>query len=210
MVVIRKMRQLYKYNVDEAGYSYSYIAPFVINVLNKYNNLRIMELGCGNGYFCNALAEKGHKVLGVDISESGIQIGRTSFPKVQFINSDIYGLLDDGQIDPESFDVIIAIEVIEHLQYPKDLIGIARKYLRNGGLLIIPTPYHGYLKNVAISLFNMWDKHFNVFWEMGHLKFFSVSTLRAIVKQGNFNNIRFKFCGRLPFFWKSMLCLANK
>ncbi len=54
---------------------------------------------------------------------------------------------------------MIAIEVIEHLFIPKELLVYAQKHLPINGHLVISTPYHGYLKNLAISIFDLWDQH---------------------------------------------------
>jgi hypothetical protein len=45
---------------------------------------------------------------------------------------------------------VIALEVVEHLFYPKKLFEQSYQLLRTGGYLILSTPYHGYLKNLAI------------------------------------------------------------
>lgn len=206
---IYKSNSSYLYNDSNQGYSHSYIVPTVIKILKDFKNLRILELGCGNGYFCNVLTEMGHKVVGVDVSGTGIEIANKSFPGIRFIKSDVYDLLTNPILDGESFDVVIAIEVIEHLRYPREFIKVAKKYLKREGLLLISTPYHGYLKNLAISLLNKWDNHFSVSWDVGHIKFFSVSTLRKMLVREGFNDISFRFSGRLPAFWKSMICIGK-
>ncbi len=66
---------------------------------------------------------------------------------VSFLFSDIYELPDTDML--HSFDVVLAIEVIEHLFYPNELAKSAKKCLHPGGSLIISTPYHGYLKNLV-------------------------------------------------------------
>jgi hypothetical protein len=53
------------------------------------------------------------------------------------------------------------------------------------------------------------DRHFNPLWDGGHVKFFSVETLNALLKQEGFADIDFKFAGRFPYFWKSMLCSTS-
>lgn len=82
--------------------------------------------------------------------------------------------------------------------------------MKPGGTLILTTPYHGYLKNLALALTGKMDKHFTVDWDCGHIKFFSVKTLTQMVAEQGFRNIRFAFAGRCPYLWKSMVLCAEK
>ena len=169
--------------------------------------LRVLDLGCGNGSLSHVIAEQGCEVVGVDTSAPGIAISRQSFPECQFIQADIYELPDTDML--QSFDVVLAIEVIEHLLYPKELAKTAKKCLNRGGRLIISTPCHGYLKNLALAVSGKLDKHFTVLWDNGHIKFFSVETLTKLLTSEGYTDINFKFGGRCPYLWKSMLCSSK-
>ncbi|MEG3972762.1 class I SAM-dependent methyltransferase [Microcoleus sp. T2B6] len=169
--------------------------------------LRVLDLGCGNGSLSHVIAEHGCEVVGVDTSAPGIAISRQSFPECQFIQADIYDLPDTDILN--SFDVVLAIEVIEHLLYPKELARTAKKCLIPGGTLIISTPYHGYLKNLALAVSGKLDQHFTVLWDNGHIKFFSVETLTKLLRFEGYTEIKFQFAGRCPYLWKSMLCSSK-
>jgi len=78
--------------------------------------------------------------------------------------------------------------------------------LKPKGCLIITTPYHGYIKNLVLALSGKMDNHFHVLWDGGHIKFFSVKTLTALLKTEGFTDLHFNFAGRFPYLWKSMLC----
>ena len=78
-----------------------------------------------------------------------------------------------------------------------------------GGNLIVTMPYHGYLKNMALSLVNGWDKHFSPLWDMGHIKFWSRRTLCQLLEQNGFEVTGFYGVGRAPLFWKSMIVTAR-
>ena len=75
---------------------------------------------------------------------------------------------------------------------------------------MISTPYHGYLKNLALSLTDKWDSHISPLWDGGHIKFWSRKTLTDLLESEEFVLQDFSGCGRFPFFWKSMLIIANK
>jgi 2-polyprenyl-3-methyl-5-hydroxy-6-metoxy-1,4-benzoquinol methylase len=169
--------------------------------------LRLLDLGCGNGSLSHLLASKGYAVVGIDDSCTGIQVAQISFPDCEFRQISVYDL---GEADlGELFDVIISVEVIEHLLYPKELIRAAKKHLKPEGCLIITTPYHGYWKNLALAITGKMDQHFGVNWDGGHIKFFSVKTLSQLLVDQGVTNLQFAFAGRIPYLWKSMLVAAK-
>lgn len=169
--------------------------------------LRVLDLGCGNGSLSHVIAAQGYDVTGVEESAQGIAIAQQQFPECRFIQSSIYHLpyADFNQ----AFDVVIAVEVIEHLFYPKELIKAARQCLKPEGCLILTTPYHGYFKNLALALSGKFDRHFHALWDGGHIKFFSVQTLTTLLETEGFHTIQFQFAGRFPLLWKSMLCSCH-
>jgi len=107
-------------------------------------------------------------------------------------------------------DCVLALEVIEHLFYPKILFQKSLKLLKPNGRLIISTPYHGYVKNICLSLINGWDLHFGVDWDGGHIKFFSKTSLGRMAQQAGFSNLHYYGVGRVPWVWKSMIMVVTK
>ena len=154
----------------------TYILPTIHNIvqtLYRATPATILDVGCGNGHVAESLAGLGHSVTGVDSSPTAISIARTARRHVRFETCSIYDeqlveIMGKGHVD-----CVISVEVVEHLYYPKKLFEQSQALLKNGGYLIITTPYHGYLKNCALSMINGWDRHFSVHWEGGHIKFFS-------------------------------------
>ena len=112
-----------------------------------------------------------------------------TFPNCRFIQGSIYDLPYSELGD--NFDIVISIEVIEHLFYPKELVRSAKKCLKPNGRLILTTPYHGYLKNLVMAATGKMDNHFTALWDGGHIKFFSVPTMTALLKSENYTNIKF-------------------
>ena len=82
--------------------------------------------------------------------------------------------------------------------------------LKPGGYLLVTTPYHGYLKNLALSVFGKWDKHHTALWHGGHIKFWSQATLTQLLSENGFRVDNFFGVGRLPYLWKSMVLVARK
>ena len=121
-----------------------------------------------------------------------------NFPACHFLQGSIYDL-PYAKLE-NYFDVVISVEVIEHLFYPRELLKAAKRCLKPNGQLILTTPYHGYWKNLVLSLSGKMDAHFHVLWDGGHIKFFSVKTLRSLLKAEGYTDINFQFAGRYPFF----------
>lgn len=174
----------------------------------RKEKLSVLDLGCGNGSLSHEIAQRGHSVTGVDNSATGIQIAQRNFPDCRFLQASVYDL--PYAILENAFDIVISVDVIEHLVYPRELLRAAKRCLRpDNGRLILTTPYHGYLKNLVLALTGKLDPHFTVLWDGGHIKFFSKNTLEKMIKQEGFINTRFKFLGRVPFLWKTMLCSST-
>jgi SAM-dependent methyltransferase len=169
---------------------------------------RVLEVGSGNGAFAVDLVGLGYEVTGLDTSQSGTTIAKTREPRATFHCWSVYDRPPDDWVG--CFDVVVSIETIEHLQFPAVLVARAREALRPGGTLIISTPYHGYLKNLALGLTGRWDRHFTTLWDQGHVKFFSKKTLGDLLRREGFEGVRFRGCGRVPWLWMSMVAVCGK
>ncbi|BAY60597.1 type 11 methyltransferase [Calothrix brevissima NIES-22] len=204
----------YLYADAELGHHHTYLAKPLLNlisqsasVLEKQRPIRILDIGCGNGSLSNLIAKNGYEVVGIEESDSGMELASYAFPECRFIQGSIYNL--PYQELEDKFDIVIASEVIEHLFYPKELVRNAKKCLKPNGRLILTTPYHGYLKNIVLAVSGKMDKHFTTLWDGGHIKFFSMTTMNELLKSENYTDIQFNFAGRFPYLWKSMLCSST-
>lgn len=169
----------------------------------------MLDLGCGNGSLCQQLSLWGYSVVGVDPSLSAIIKARQRLPGIEFLQASARPA-DLEDLSPSSFDVIVSAEVVEHCYAPRDWAAAAFMLLRPGGLFICSTPYHGYLKNLALALSGSLDAHFTALWDGGHIKFWSRRTLSQLLIEAGFVDLHFRGAGRLPWFWKSMLIAARK
>ena len=59
-----------------------------------------------------------------------------------------------------------------------------------GGIGFLSTPYHGYFKNVALAVSGQMDRHFTALWDGGHVKFFSIKTLRASLQEAGASDLQ--------------------
>ncbi|MEY8338010.1 class I SAM-dependent methyltransferase [Lachnospiraceae bacterium 62-35] len=192
-------------HVSSTEYIYRQIESRIVTGCKKC----ILDLGCGNGEIANLLIFEGFDVYGVDASAQGIAIAEKQNPGHFFIMNFESDELPD-ELKKKKFDAIISTEVIEHLYSPVKYCKLAFSLLEPGGMIIITTPYHGYFKNLLISLFGKWDKHFTPLWEGGHIKFWSHSTLKTLLENNGFSVTGMSGCGRIPYLWKSMVVTAVK
>lgn len=200
----------YGWSTATPPHSSGYISPSIIRKLQALGAIRVLDLGAGNGGICGELSTAGFEVVGVEPDGEGVEIARASHPSIPFHRHSIDddpGLLMQHE---QPFDAVISTEVIEHLYAPHKLPEFAHHVLKDGGHLIVTTPYHGYLKNLALALFNHWDRHHTVLWHGGHIKFFSRKTLGFLLQERGFDIVDFSGLGRLPWLWKSMLIVARK
>ena len=170
---------------------------------------RVLDLGCGNGFFAGYFLKRGCRVVGIDLSREGVKLARSNYPAGRFevLPADEMILRNLGE---EPFDIVVSTEVIEHVYAPRQFARGCFESLKPGGTFLCSTPYHGYIKNVVICLLNGFDEHFDPLWEGGHIKFWSINTLSRLLQDTGFDNLRFRGAGRLPFLWKSMVIRADK
>ena len=183
--------------------AHRWILPSVSRSLGRIGAHRILDIGCGNGGFANAIAEKGREVVGIDSSWSGIDIARRSSRRLKFMQASVDVPLPSDL--HQDFDTVVSIEVIEHLCRPRDLLRRAREALRPGGHLVVSTPYHGYLKNLALAITGKFDEHWHPLRDYGHVKFFSVDTLTRLFREEDFEVLDYALVGRVPWLARSMV-----
>jgi len=204
----------YGWNTGEAEASHDYLQPVVLSALRTAAPMsaraaRVFDAGCGNGALLRKLQLSGYDVAGCDASESGVAQARGlcgDSVRVERLSvyEDLSGMFG-GQ-----WDVVISTEVIEHLYAPRDFVQQAHRLLAPGGTLILSTPYHGYLKNLALAATGALDHHFTALWDGGHIKFWSYRTLKQLLAEFGFDRFSFLGAGRLPWLWKSMVVVARK
>ena len=190
---------------SECGLSEAHrdILPVLRSWLGRAGIKRVLDIGSGNGSVANELDKAGLELTGIEISHSGISISRSAYPNIRFVHGGV-----DVPIPAEmreSFDAVISIEVVEHLFQPRLLFERASEALRPGGSLVVTTPYHGYLKNLALALSGKFDAHWHPLRDYGHVKFFSTRTLSELFEEQGFRVARIARVGRIPQLAKSMI-----
>lgn len=106
--------------------------------LNCLAGLRILDIGCGAGLLCEPLNRLGAQVVGVDPSETNISIARAHADKSQLLID--YRCTTIEAMDlRERFDIVLAMEVVEHVADVGMFLGHCAAMLKPGGLMVVST-----------------------------------------------------------------------
>jgi len=206
----------YRYAHAGLNESHDVLLPAVVRLLDDMQRTgidggqggrRLFELGCGNGSVANALAQRGWEVTGVDPSEQGIAQAQSVYPHLRLERGSAY---DDLAARYGRFPVVVSLEVVEHVYTPRVYARTVFDLLESKGVAILSTPYHGYWKNLALAVTGRMDAHFTALWDHGHIKFWSTKTLRELLREAGFVDIRFERVGRVPPLAKAMIAIARK
>ena len=197
----------YQYQNPDLGWAHSYLLPVINDILADVKAKNVFELGCGNGSVANWLHQKKIDIVGIDNSQTGIDQANKTFPKIRLEEGSAY---EDLSKRFGRFPVVLSLEVVEHLYFPKLFAKNVFDLLEPGGVAVISTPFHGYWKNLALALTGKLDSHFTALWDGGHIKFWSENTMRELLSEAGFFDITFRRAGRVPVLAKSMIAIARK
>ncbi len=107
--------------------------------LDSLAGLRILDIGCGGGILCEPLARLGAAVVGADPSASNVAVARRHAARsglaIDYRDTAAETLAQAGDV----FDVVLAMEVIEHVADVGLFVGLAAAMVRPGGLLFVAT-----------------------------------------------------------------------
>lgn len=200
----------YSYEDSECGHMHHVLLPALLKELNlspAAEAKRVFDLGCGNGSVAAAVAKAGYDVTGCDPSTTGIETARRAWPSMKLAAGSGY---DDLASVYGTFPAVYSLEVIEHVYDPRLVVRRVMEMLEPGGRFILSTPYHGYLKNLALALTGKMDSHFTALWDHGHIKFWSPKTLTHLLEEAGFRVLRVHRLGRVPALAMTMMVVAEK
>jgi 2-polyprenyl-6-hydroxyphenyl methylase/3-demethylubiquinone-9 3-methyltransferase len=187
------------------------ISKDLANILSKKNfqNLEHLDIGCGNGFITKIINKFFKKTTGIDLSSEGIKLAKKKSKKIKDLN--FLNIHPKKLIKKKiKYDVITAIEVIEHQYDPFKFMSDIEKLSKKKGYVLITTPYHGYIKNLVLSILGLMDSHFTALWTHGHIKFFSIKSLKKLISNYQFDIEEISFSGRFYPLSSSMIFLLRR
>ena len=119
------------------------INPLRANYINQtisLNGLKVLDVGCGGGLLAEAFESMGASVTAIDVTEANIEVAKLHAKKTGKTISYMMTRAEDLAIkEPESFDVVACLEVIEHVPDPGQLIDACAKLLKPNGEMFLST-----------------------------------------------------------------------
>ena len=138
---------------------------------------RLLEVGAGSGAFVRVALARGWKVDATEVSESGLQALRATGATV------FAGDLGSGNYRDAQFDLVVSVEVIEHLPAPLDHVREMWRVTRPGGLLVLTTPNFNGLSR----------RYLGIRWRVidpEHLGYFTRLTLLRLLRDVGYKSVR--------------------
>ncbi len=156
----------------------------ILDQFEKYRKTnRLLDVGCGIGYFLYQAKTRGWEVYGTEFTDKAVEI--CSSRGIEMFQ----GPLKDAPFTLESFDVIVSIEVLEHINNPQEEVRNFNKLLRKGGLVYLTTPnYNSYLRNI-------YKKDFPIISYPEHLTYYTAKTLKKLFTQSGFSTKKIETTG---------------
>ena len=111
----------------------------------------LLDVGCGAGLFAEPLARLGANVIGVDPSPAAIEAARDHAEETDAHLAYRISTVEELAAEPQRFDIVCAMEVIEHAADPKRFVATAASLVKPGGLFLAST-LNRTLKSFALAI----------------------------------------------------------
>lgn len=167
--------------IRKDNFTYVNFFRYMLPVINKINPKRILDIGSGAGTLSLLLANQGYKVIGIDVSgdatKKSIQSAKylNLQTRVKFLNYDFFDYIPNDQ-----FDLILCLEVIEHIFDETKFLKKIRKMLIHNGLIILSTPLSS-APLAKLGLVKAFDE------KVGHLRRYDRTKFIALLNANDFS-----------------------
>jgi 2-polyprenyl-3-methyl-5-hydroxy-6-metoxy-1,4-benzoquinol methylase len=154
---------------------------------------RVLDVGCGEGWFTAALAGAGREAVGIDVAQEPL---RRAHERESGLDLRCVPVEGEWPLQDVSFDAVWAGEVIEHVADTAGWLSEVRRVLRSGGALVLSTPAHEPLTRLALGLSGRaFASHFDP--RSDHLRFYTRRTVVALLEDFGFERIETRAVGGL-------------
>jgi len=156
---------------------------------------QILDIGCGSGEITLRIKEKGYEITGLDFSSVAVDLAKSLGLNCQVVDLDI-GI----PFDNDTFDVVWAGDVIEHVFDPLFVLKEVNRVLVSGGALLCTIPYDLKLTTRLRILFghSYQEGVYRKFGQYKHHTFFSVPLMKYMFKEASLQVQEIRFVIKFP------------
>jgi 2-polyprenyl-3-methyl-5-hydroxy-6-metoxy-1,4-benzoquinol methylase len=147
---------------------------------------RVLEVGCGHGGFVALLRLAGFEAAGLELSPWVVRFARETFRVPMWL-----GPIEEQGFEPESMDMIVLMDVLEHLRDPRDTLARCLALLRPDGILLIQTPRYPEGQSYE-DLAVRHDRFLECLLPGEHLYLFSVRSVRELFRRIGAPHVNFE------------------
>ncbi len=146
VLTIKEIKELPYINVNSSDYELwkirqKNIERFIKYIKGKNKSLRILDIGCGNGFFTYMLSKPNNVVIGVDVNLTELKLAKEAFPEKN-INWYYLDIIEE-KLPEEKFDIITFCASFQYFNEPKKLLQICKSLLSSKGEIhIIDSPFY--------------------------------------------------------------------
>jgi SAM-dependent methyltransferase len=169
----------------------NYLSPITVKrfneILDRFEPHRktgkLLDVGAGYGFFMEVAKERGWDVYGTELTDEAVKHCEAKGLKM------FKGEFHELDIEPESFDVIVSIEVLEHVNTPVQYAKKANEILRKGGVLYMTTPNFNSILRYRLK------EQYNVIEYPNHLCYYTPQTFLNLFTSHGFHKLEIKTTG---------------
>ena len=199
-----KFKPLHMLNPTRLDYIVEQIAAEFarnLSIKNPFKDLRILDIGCGGGLLSEPMARLGATVVGADAAERNIPVAQIhaeqSGLKIDYRHTSAEAIVQTG----ETFDVILNMEVVEHVADPLGFLTACKDLLKPNGLMLCSTinrnPKSYLMAIIGAEHIMRWLPKGTHEWD----KFITPDELFELIKSAGLNPIDRKGFVFNPFKW---------
>jgi len=167
---------------------------------------RVLDVGCGEGFFTSALALAGREALGVDVAAEPLRRARA---RDAALDVRLLPPVGPWPLADASFDVVWAGEVIEHVLDTAGWLSEVRRVLRSEGTLVLSTPAHDVLGRLRLGLSaRAFEAHFDPRGD--HLRFYTRRALLTLLADFGLQATQTRALGGPPGARRVLLVAARR
>ncbi|MEM9808525.1 MAG: bifunctional 2-polyprenyl-6-hydroxyphenol methylase/3-demethylubiquinol 3-O-methyltransferase UbiG, partial [Cyanobacteria bacterium P01_D01_bin.56] len=108
-------------------------------VIPDWQGLKVLDVGCGGGYTCEFLAQRGAVVTGIDQSAACIEVAKDHSKQMGLTIDYRVGVGENLPFEDDSFDGVVCVDVLEHVESPAATVAEIGRVLKPGGVFCFDT-----------------------------------------------------------------------